>query len=107
MKENDRNPDLSFEGSSLEFQVLGSRFIEICRDNELDEEGMRIVDEIYKEWMSRLGDLNKKAETAFEKIAEYPSRKAVLESLAQISLEYLEEAPSSPVGKYARKSGDN
>jgi hypothetical protein len=35
---------------SPEFQFLGKKAIEICQQNNLDEKGVKIVDEILTEW---------------------------------------------------------
>ncbi len=107
MEAKDRSHGLPFEGKSLEFQVLGGRFVEICQNNELDEEGMKIVDDIYREWLKLLGNFDRKIKVVFKKTGEYPKREAVLSSLSQISSEYLEEAPGSPVGKFAARASDN
>lgn len=71
----------SFKGTSLEFQVLGDRFIEICRSKGLEEDDMRAVDEIYNEWMTALGNFDKKAKIVISKVGTNPRRPVILESI--------------------------
>lgn len=91
----------------MEYDVLGEEFVQICQQNGLDNEGIRIVDEIYQEWLDNLGDIVAKERIAEEKVRDYDNQMAVIRSLSAISRAYIEEASGSPLGKFARKAREN
>jgi hypothetical protein len=101
-KENKKPPY-----TSPEFQVLGDNFIEICKENNLDEKGIKIIDEIFNEWMNLIGRPEEKTLVVLKKIKDYPHRSEVIDSISKISLAFLKNSPTSPLGKFAEKARDN
>jgi len=57
---------------SPEFQFLGKKAIEICQQNNLDEKGVKIVDEILTEWSRLISKTEEKREVLKEKTKNYP-----------------------------------
>jgi hypothetical protein len=93
--------------SSSEFQFFGKKAIEICQEYDLDENGIKIVDEVLIEWSRLIFKQEEKMKVMIEKIKDYPNRSGIIQGVMGIILLWLEEHPRSPVGKFARKTKDN
>lgn len=97
-----------YQFRSPEYQVLGGKFFEeVCRRNGLEIQDAQVIDEILVDWLSALGNLERKVEIALEKIGDRPQREGILKAVLAINAAFLLESPTSQVGKFARKARQN
>jgi hypothetical protein len=69
-------------------QVLGKKIEEICRDNEIDSEDKKLVNEMLDVWESAPGRLTEKEKPVWDKINKSPNRKRIRWALTNIYSEF-------------------
>lgn len=93
--------------SSVHSIIPEARIREICGSHGVGEGGQAIIEQILVRWEGTLLDPEKKLQIFVEEAGDYQNRLALLESLLQINLEFIDRNPMHPLGGFAKKAPDN
>lgn len=93
--------------NSREFDTLGKRFTRICDSYGLEPEHVKLIDDVLSGFEGRLADIGPKLQALTERIADNPQSEDIAAAFVEISHQYVERHPISPMGRFARKAGLN
>lgn len=103
---NEQEPK-EYQLCSSEFQILGERFLRICDNYGLGLRHSQLIDSVLTGFSGRPAEIFEKLQVLAEGIEDDPQKEDIAAAFVEISHQYIERHPISPMGRYARKSGLN
>ncbi len=100
-------PEQKPQYKSKEFEILGERFTRICDSYGLEPRHVELVDAVLSEFSGRPAEIFPKLQLLSEKVGDDPQKEDIAAAFVEISHQYVERHPSSPLGRFARRSGLN
>lgn len=95
------------EYKSKEFEILGDRFTSVCNSYGLESKQKQLIDSVLSEFSGRPAEIFEKLRALAPKIEDDPKKEDIASAFVQISHDYVERHPISPMGRFARRSGLN
>jgi hypothetical protein len=92
---------------SKEFEILGDRFMSVCDSYGLEPNHKQLIDSVLSEFQGRPAEIFEKLKALGPRIEDDPQKEDIAAAFVEISHEYVERHPVSPMGRFARKSGLN
>lgn len=95
------------EFKSREFEILGDRFTKVCDSYGLGPRHKQLIDSVLSEFSGRAAEIFEKLQALAPRINDDPQKEDIAAAFVEISHDYVERHPISPMGKFARRSGLN
>lgn len=95
------------EFKSKEFQILGERFLRVCDSYGLEPRHQQLIDSVLSDFEGRPAEIFEKLKALAERIGDDPQKEDIVAAFVEISHDYVERHPISPMGRFARRSDLN
>lgn len=103
---NEQEPR-EYQFHSREFEILGDRFTSVCDSYGLEPKHKQLIDSVLSEFSGRPAEIVQKLQALAEAIGDDPQKEDIAAAFVEISHDYVERHPISPMGRFARHSDLN
>lgn len=90
-----------------EFQILGERVLRVCDSYGLEPRHQQLIDSVLSDFGGRPAEIFEKLKALAERIMDDPQKEDIAAAFVEISHDYVERHPLSPLGRFQRRSGFN